>query len=428
MFSPKSSNIHLQQLKPRDQIKKGSKALLIKSTLIAIGFTIGTPTIYVFVRPLLITAIVSLGLVRSHSYSGVPLSPELLLHTFAASFLLNFGWLFSNLIFSVYLSMPPLHRGELFTSKSPDKNGSLIDGLHRRERQLNSMLAFWELFRISVAHPERRRELFTDIDPRPGAWERIRVECMQLLTEIEQNLKPKNDKKKKQDTNKPAAQPIIPTQTLPGVIEIKHTNVFSRPGAPAHSGIQSVQDQNATSSKRVVGAVELYAARIRAYVRTTPKALEFVTRSRWGAALRITLRRKARRIVPNPSQTCAGVYALAYLTVHSRVEDTYGVVQSGISEMLSELDIVSTGLAKYMANPPRHWSDKRGGAQSKKEGNDGSNGEDDEALSDLVRVKEAVDDAFGMVVSAFYANLDDLGLTPVVRMRIRELTSRQVLD
>lgn len=416
------------QTKPRDQIKTRTRVIFWYSLIISTAAVIGIPIFYLlFLRPFAWTTSLSIAqnfirLHHSRAYSGSPISPGMLFHTFLITFVLSFGWMFANMIYSVYLSMPPIHRGELLSSKSQDRNGTLIDGLHRRNRQLNSMLAFWELFRISCFYPERRQEIFTDIDPRPTAWERVRVECVQLLTDISDRMKPKSPlpKPAQQLAGKEGNPSLQGVDSIAGVIPIKTSNVFAVnkavPTSNSHHLIQSIQDNDARSSQKVVSAFESYSAQAREFVRTTPKVLEFITRSRYGVAFRITLARKVRQIIPNPSQTCAGIYALAYLVVHSRAEDKYGVVQMSIAGILDQLVEVNALLNKYISKPPKHWSD------------DKSSTHDKESLGDMLLVRDAIDEAFETIVAAFIANTQDLNLTPRVLERIRELTSEPILN
>lgn len=396
------------------------------------------PLLYLITRPLLWPIILTIfrqfiWLHHTKAYTGFPVGFGMVFHTFFSTFLISFGWIISNVAFGIYMSMGPIHRGELLTAKSSDKNGTLIDGLHHHERQLNCILAYQELAQISLNHSARRLELFTDIDRKPTAWERVNNECMSLLTEVSDKLKPKSSSKKsKNGTAGSGTGPEAGRGGLnpnvngglnnnlqgvdnAGVITIKSANVFAHK-TQGHHLIESIQDKDAQSSKKVVGLMDLVAIKFRNFVKGYPKALELVTSSKYGAPFRFTLERKARQILPNPIQTAAGIIAISSLVEASREEDKFGVVQGSIASILDKMVEVRGLLHKYMANPPKHWSDVA------------SKDTTAASLQDMDDVLDVLESGIQCIVVAFQANLQDLKLSPRVQEYIYELTSQPVLN
>lgn len=82
-------------------------------------------------------------------------------------------WQISNFLFSAFLGQAPLKKGKPLTNGAADPNGSLINGLKSRKETVLAF-AFWELCLISQEFPDRRKEIFMDIDRSGGsAWSQI---------------------------------------------------------------------------------------------------------------------------------------------------------------------------------------------------------------------------------------------------------------
>ncbi|KAM5469658.1 hypothetical protein MauCBS54593_004212 [Microsporum audouinii] len=82
-------------------------------------------------------------------------------------------WKISNFLFSAFLGQAPLRKGQPLTSGAADPNGSLINGLKSKKGTVLAF-AFWELCLISQEFPDRRKEIFKDIDRNGGsAWNQI---------------------------------------------------------------------------------------------------------------------------------------------------------------------------------------------------------------------------------------------------------------
>ncbi|KAI5303549.1 hypothetical protein KEM55_000485, partial [Ascosphaera atra] len=91
------------------------------------------------------------------------------IHAFMSGFWLVTLWQLANLLFSVFLAQPPLKKGKPLTS-DVNGNASLINGL-KAKREVVKAFAFWELCLIGQDYPERRKQIFTDLDG--TAWKEI---------------------------------------------------------------------------------------------------------------------------------------------------------------------------------------------------------------------------------------------------------------
>lgn len=334
-------------------------------------------------------------------YSGYPVSLGMLVNTMLASILLAFGWLFANTAFSVYMTLGPSHRGELITSRSSDKNGTLVNGLQSKKKQLIRMLAFQELASIAFSNSdetERRISIFADIDRKPTIWTQIKTECLGLLSEI---VVPLQKKAKREEQNKLVPKKEEVQVKGPDVIQIKDTNVFATKNRTANI-MDGFQDKNAKASKEVIGMVENLKSKTSSRARQFSGYIEPLLETELGSVLQFTVERRARQLIPNPMLTVTGVMALSRLVHMSKLEDPYGTVQKDIAEIMNKLAEASTVLTGFIENPPVHWSNKKELKQDTKKEHD---------LENVRQVLEAVEDGFELIASNFYQHLNNFNLS-----------------
>ncbi|KAL1960236.1 hypothetical protein VTO42DRAFT_8779 [Malbranchea cinnamomea] len=102
-----------------------------------------------------------------------PLHFGLLLRSLTSGALLVAIWETSNVLFSIFLGQAPLRRNQPLTNGTKDPNGSLINGLNSNKEVVKTY-ALWELSLIGQQFPDRRKEIFNDIDREGGAaWSQI---------------------------------------------------------------------------------------------------------------------------------------------------------------------------------------------------------------------------------------------------------------
>ncbi|KAK5688987.1 hypothetical protein LTS10_000967 [Elasticomyces elasticus] len=121
----------------------------------------------------------------------------LLWQTLTSSLLLVTLWELSNAIFTIYVSRPPLKKGQPLTSeikdsnnaipsRSRDPNGSLIRGL-KAVKDVPRSFAFWELYLIctSPMFAARRATIFAEVDRQPtSTWTEIKEACLGEIAAI----------------------------------------------------------------------------------------------------------------------------------------------------------------------------------------------------------------------------------------------------
>lgn len=434
------------ELQPKGRIFNGSKNILRRAVIASVAGIFLFPLAYFMARPFFWTILVAIvrSFVKLHhskswTYTGLSIDFGLVFNTFLYVFVLAFGWTFANMTFEIYMSMSPVFRGEFLTNKSSNRNATLIDGLKHREKQLGSMLAYLELAKISSESESRRTLLFEDIEGRPTAWDKVKTELVFNLTDLIERLKKKT--KKRCESNKAGSHTQDELKLkqqergadTASLITIKSANVFaSAPRGQTHL-IESIQDKEAKSSASVVSLVDLLSTKIRKFVRTYPKVLEIVTRSKYGYPFRFTLKRQVHRLLPNPLLTSASIYSLGMLVMHSREEDRFGVVQGSIPEILDKLVETLDVLKKYVDKPPKHWSDQAGkplgkGSVETQEQKQKRIEQDTEALKDMIEVLDVAESQITNIISTFYTNLDDLKLSDRVWGYIKHKQNEQVLD
>ena len=391
---------------------------LAKQALVVSGsFTLVCPLIYLILRSRIWGICLPIArrffsLHHTTIYSGFPVSFGMLLHTFLASAMLCFGWLFANLAFSVYMTLGPSHRGELISSKSLDKNGTLVTGLQSKKKQLIRMLAFQELAYIAFNKRDRRISIFADIDRKTTIWTQIKVECLSLLDEILVPLQ-KKKKENKQNATTPKENKEEPNSSPASLIHLKDTNVFVNKKQPANI-MDGFQDKNAQASKEVIGIVEQIKSQTKSHVQNYSVHLKSFLESDFGSPLRFTIERRVQLLIPNPILTSTGVLALATLVCKSLDKDQYGTVQKDISEILQKLSQTSAALNAFIEKPPVHWSNSQEMSQK----------DHFKGLENARNVLEAVDSSFDQIITGFYEYLPSLNLSK----EVIEMINQRILD
>lgn len=402
--------LDLTSLRAQNRILEQLGNVFKKSLLISGAITVSTPILYVIFRKLIWS--ISLTIARSFytlhhvsSYSGFPIGLNMILTTFFASFLIVFGWIFANVAFSIYMTLGPSYRSELISSKSNDKNGTLVTGLQAKHKQLIRMLAFLELAHIAINVKARRVSIFADIDRKVSIWTQIKNETLGLIEDVVKPLE-KIYKQQEQKSKPISVVGSMKAQTsassIPATpISIKEKNIFARSSSKA-TIIDGLQDKNALASKEVIGVVQSLKQKFRDTVKANTVYVQSLLESEMMYPLRFTISRRAQQIIPNPSLTIVGVSALAALVCHSIEDDQYGMVQKDIANILERLVDAHSMLSKFVDSPPVHWSNPREKVDSKRD------------LTDILNVLDAVDDAFTNIVHEFYDYLPSLGLSPKI--------------
>ncbi|KAK4891799.1 hypothetical protein LTR27_009651 [Elasticomyces elasticus] len=150
---------------------------------------------YPLARTLLLTQ--SSSLQPNNGPTGVLHPLTLLWQTLTSSLLLVTLWELSNAIFTIYVSRPPLKKGQPLTSeikdgsgaivsRSRDPNGSLIRGL-KAAKDVPRSFAFWELYLICTnpLFAVRRATIFAEVDRLPtSTWTEIKDACLSEIAGI----------------------------------------------------------------------------------------------------------------------------------------------------------------------------------------------------------------------------------------------------
>ncbi|KAI5297456.1 hypothetical protein KEM56_004811, partial [Ascosphaera pollenicola] len=102
-------------------------------------------------------------------FSSIPAAVNL--RAIVSGFWLVALWQWVNMAFSTYWGQPPLKKnGKPLTDGLKDANVSLINGLQSKQEMVKTF-AFWELCLISQDFPERRQQIYADLDN--DAWKGI---------------------------------------------------------------------------------------------------------------------------------------------------------------------------------------------------------------------------------------------------------------
>lgn len=114
------------------------------------------------------------------------------------------------MFFSAFLGQEPLKQKQPLTHGAKDANGSLINGL-KATKELVKTYALWELSLIGQQFPDRRKEIFNDIDREGGpAWSQILNASSDVIKGIPNRIE---QFKNPQAAVPPQPQPSTSTET-----------------------------------------------------------------------------------------------------------------------------------------------------------------------------------------------------------------------
>ncbi|KAK9453022.1 nucleoporin protein Ndc1-Nup [Dipodascopsis uninucleata] len=428
--------VHLTQRRvdPMTRVKSSFYIVFMNTLRQTVLFDIIFIFVYIIIRPtvwkssLYITRLF-VTMHRSNLYTSYPFIP---LHTFFFSYALLFFWNFGNDMFTIYMTLGALHRGKGISEKSSDKNGTLVTGLRSSKRPFTRCVAFQELCIIAHGDGKRRDSIYRDIE-NPSIWQQITHECLFLLTDLQNKLKPRGDSystikptSTKQNgfntvstTNSPP-----PESPSPPPIRVRRENIFL-PSANSSSSpatklerrlLDGLQDPQATQS---TVAIEKFQSLQNQYRGVKYKLWMYITtflKSPYGAPFRCTVQRKVSKLVANQEMISEAISALSDFVVFSIQEDTYGIVQRDIPQILSNFDRTITIIEAYIRRPDLHWSDV---ANQNKLVN-GINNFESESYIELDELDIILDDlksGFDHIVRTFERYLLGMGLSSTVYRR-----------
>jgi len=136
--------------------------------------------------------------------AGIVHAPGLIWQAASSAYMMVFLWEFSNAVFTLYVAQSPLKKGNPLTSeikentgsistKSPDPNGSLLNGL-KSKKEVPKTYAFWELYLICTQFADRRRSIFTEVDRKTGStWTQISTACLDEVEAIRNRIRVSQD-------------------------------------------------------------------------------------------------------------------------------------------------------------------------------------------------------------------------------------------
>ncbi|PGH22969.1 hypothetical protein AJ80_03018 [Polytolypa hystricis UAMH7299] len=340
-----------------------------------------------------------------------PLHISLLLRSATSGTLLVALWQASNLFFSVFLGQGPLKKTKPLTTETKDPNGSLINGLQAKKDMVKTY-AFWELCLISQQFPDRRKQIFSDIDRTGGAaWTQIFNASTDVIkgisTRINEFKKPKTPPPSTAPPEAPAAAPSV--ESLPRLTSApQDTNIFlsspkpnTRPekfesafGSVAKSYGQSpdwtpaARDKARNMFDRAATAVltperrrrlsasarELKRLTNSSMTTTAPSGqsgttnlhplLQTLLRSYIGRVFQQPYARRLRMVVlGSPQGTISPIVdateSLTRLLVASLTEDTFGKVQNDVASVVRLFTETITALESFTSGSglPVHWTD-----------------------------------------------------------------------
>ncbi|KAJ1809751.1 Nuclear pore complex subunit, partial [Coemansia sp. RSA 2599] len=268
-----------------------------------------------------------------------------------SSTLMVLTWELAHQLFEV-IATEPTHINKL----SRDSNQCLVSGLKHSGSELVQHLAYQELYRLTEFSPERRMDIFTDIDRANGTmWKQISVQCIGVIRAATSQLQAQHKAAAataKNGANKvgapaPAAQPKPAESAMP----LKKVG-----GAPMRDIFQKNQKDSVGSIDKpktpVVSTQELFepeAQGLEKYVLTMLR--DTVVRSKPGQwVLSRSLRARSTTAFTNFQQQVWAVRSLVRLVECSLEEDQYGVVQGDIATVLETLFAYLAALERCLAS------------------------------------------------------------------------------
>ncbi|KAK6535144.1 hypothetical protein TWF694_001622 [Orbilia ellipsospora] len=379
-----------------------------------------TPIFYIIFRPVICRV--------SHSLVGsiIKLNPDnqpqtlsnrfdLLFRSLWLSMLIIIAWEATNISFTVEFEKSPIREGKTISEISPDPNGSLLLGLRLKKKPFSRLLAFRELSFIATEMPQRRDSIFKELTKPIPTLKLILTECREIVGVIATNLSP-------------PPEATTGTSDVKNPSPVKEIKGFS-PQKPSDENIlrtpakKSVVEQwQATPGNMPTSPINLDAIKTHMIKRETVETkmyslLNPILKSQYGDVFRITIQRKTTNLLPCASMQIDALNAMVGFIYASLKEDTYGMVQKDLAEILEELTRVSSALECYIANPPLHWTD----IHAKKILESGSASAREALFPEAVLLLATVDDGLQKIGEAFNPYFDVMGLSTDVRRKIRRV-------
>ncbi|KAK9446950.1 nucleoporin protein Ndc1-Nup [Limtongia smithiae] len=413
---------------PMQRVRKLIPHCLWRSTFMTIFMVTTFPLAYGLVRGSVWRAALAVFRIFKtlHRSNVLPSFPWVPVHAVLLSFFLTFTWSFSNSLFTVYMTLGPIHRGKPISEKSSDPNGTLITGLRSSKRPFTKRTAYQELNIISHGDGRRRDSIYKDIE-KPTVWSQICDECLSVIAAQRHAFELTNVNKAAKNS---ARAPVANAPTLitspsssptPTQTKLRRGNVFLPGGPKALSPavklerriVSSLQDPQATQSSAVIGWFQSGKQFIADSEKKFWRYVEEFLGSPYTMPFRYTIQRRERQLAPTPDIFADAVDALTEFVKHSLTEDTFGNVQRDITRIMDELDDTLTVFEQFRLTPPLHWSD----VENKKKLINGMNPIDtpDEIYLDiLLDLHDSVLYGFEEVVKIFWDYLPKMGLSQKV--------------
>ncbi|KAI5778206.1 nucleoporin protein Ndc1-Nup, partial [Geopyxis carbonaria] len=222
-------------------------------------------------------------------------------------------------------------------------------------------LAFRELRYIANSRPDRRRDIFIDVNRQPkNAWEQILQECLQTLREVESRLSELSPFRLAQSLDAPQQSPLTELDFPPPIPIGKANILVSTSNAKSHKFLDSLQSnlsENALRSRKQLPNSRNWINPEGTFLSQAKFRLVPYIASSYGKPFRQTIQLTASRILPNVGLQIDAVEALTYLVCASLTEDEYGVVHKDLSTILEHFNSSLHTLENFCNQPPLHWTD-----------------------------------------------------------------------
>lgn len=158
-------------------------------------------------------------------------------------------WETTSFFFSALLSQEPLKKGMPLSTGSKDPNGTLITGL-RAKRDVVKTFAFWELVLVAQKHPDRRKEIFSDIGRDGGtAWSQMLTAALDVVQGINTRIEEATTKSKTAEAaHDPDAMEI---DSLPRIAPpIKEKSIYAN-SPPPQNRTEEIESYIDWGAKRI---------------------------------------------------------------------------------------------------------------------------------------------------------------------------------
>jgi nucleoporin NDC1 len=198
-------------LKPMEKIQKDAAGIAQRSFKITVMGIVSIPLVYYFVLrgtawswTYFFGRLFFRNLPKSAPPAGIVHMPTLFWQGASSSYMMVLLWELSNAFFTLYVAQPPLKKDSPLTSeikentgsysaKSPDPNGSLLNGL-KSKKEVPKTFAFWELYLICTQFADRRRSIFTEVDRKTGStWTQTSTACLGEVEAIRDRIRVSQD-------------------------------------------------------------------------------------------------------------------------------------------------------------------------------------------------------------------------------------------